>query len=300
MELDAELQDQYRKKFWNYIEKSLHMPVKKHIKNIFKFCDLDNGAAIFGFKERGLDLKNLRDFVRSDAYSFFITAELSSSHNHKKEEYFGKYQNASEFEFSLGEESILKQILEICWNDKSNKFFKLLGSKYLKRINTSTENFSESNFSVEINEENEISKIKSLLLNENQMQKRYLPELRRQIKTQFSNIKYKFSTENGTLRVTLFCPQCKVGVQIRKTSDSPNVKGKWLLFNFHRHYNKHNEKNENTEEMGESSDQNQTRTRQSIRENQNKKNSTNEQEIYTERSLRKKINSVSLKDKTKI
>lgn len=60
--------DLYRDKFWDLIQKQLGLPISMHLKNIFKYSELDNRPALLELKGSGFDFDELEEFVRSDAY----------------------------------------------------------------------------------------------------------------------------------------------------------------------------------------------------------------------------------------
>lgn len=226
----CESSDKYRTEFWGLIEKELGLPISLHLKNILKLADLDNYAAIAGLRVQGVNFVELEEFVKSENYYSALPTGTSLS------DFYGNTfkRNRTEFKFSIGEKSILKQIFGLVWDSSptskiSEKKWKAIGKKLLR----TTSAMNQQDVENDINDQAEISKIRSLIQKKSN-KNFFTPQMAEHLLTILIEVQMN---ANAEIVAVLQCPLCDIKIQIKKVRNE-----KWNIANFIRHFCKHTNK----------------------------------------------------------
>lgn len=242
--------DEYRDNFWNLIQNALGIPVSVHLKNIFKFSDLDNKVALMGLKENGFDFNELQTFVRSENYKMNVDDDNLMN-------FYGRTfaKNPEKFCFTMGEESIMKQILALVWDDTKNakirpEQWKKLQKKSFSRAKSSNRGSAASSAGLDSCPENysnrpnfdrsaEIEKIKALINEPKKLKSLYPNELL----THLTGISITVSQdESGDISSLITCSVCDKTIKCNKIVDNKLKRqstAHWNLSNFIRHFLNH-------------------------------------------------------------
>ena len=123
------------------VEDNLGIKISSHIKNIFKYADLDNHVVLTTIGN-DFDFNRLRDFVRSNACQNLAKELYTAQSNEPNQEistenlisHYGRlhYIDKSNFDFTMGEKSIIKSIIKLL-RDKSPSSKDLKSILYKKK-----------------------------------------------------------------------------------------------------------------------------------------------------------------------
>ena len=215
-----EVEDIYRKLFWEKIEKTLcpNIFIPTYIKNIFKFQGLDNPVTFKSISENVL--KEVENFVRSDFYKSLIPSDA------RKRDYYDMYEKEeNKFIFPIGHKLLIFKIKEfIC--QKKDTFWKSLNiNKNLGTIQTINEKAMKS-----VNFKSEAKKIFKLLSKNKKMSVK--------LKTMIDCVEVEITLDKDSIAANISCSICKKKIRCLKKN------GRWDLYNFRRHFMTHTKHND--------------------------------------------------------
>ncbi|KAJ8668480.1 hypothetical protein QAD02_010143 [Eretmocerus hayati] len=119
--MDAQDAEETTSHFWKTIENEIRMPVKLHVRNIFKHLALENHRYIKRLDDQSL-VEELERFARGAVYKCKFS-EIGTNDGDNIRFYGNWATQPEKFSFTAGEMGILKSILDLCKN-RDDDFWK--------------------------------------------------------------------------------------------------------------------------------------------------------------------------------
>lgn len=229
-----ENEEKFRSHFWIKIQNELGVYVPHHIKNILKFCNLDNPIS---FRQISKD-------IISELEKFAQTSMLSLiDKNEDLKKYYGiYYKNPEEFKFVIGEKLLLQQLVEYI-KDKPINFCGDIGSSLPHKTVISIQ--QALNHPIEIDTEAQKKKLQRLITAMMKNNKKIYLEFSKSdrllfLKDTVVNVAVKRNKNaDVTYEAKITCSVCFSVTTITKIIEKERSKTRWILSNFIRHIMTH-------------------------------------------------------------
>jgi len=239
--------EKFRSHFWTKIQNQFGVYVPHHIKNIFKFCNLDNP----------ISFRQISEGIISDLEKFAQTSMLSLiDKNEDLKKYYGiYYKNPEKFKFVIGDKLLLQQLIEYV-KDKPINFCGDIGSSLPHNTVTSIQRALNHPFEIDIEaQKRKLQRLITTMMKNNKKINLEFSDRLLLIKDTVINVAVKRNNKNTdiTYEAKITCPVCSNVTIITKIAERERSKTRWILSNFIRHMMTHSINTVNSNKSKQSS-----------------------------------------------